>query len=143
VLEFNARFGDPECQPLLMRLKSDLVEILEAIVEERLKDVDIQWHDEATLCLVLASGGYPASYDKGHPISGLDEAAKMPDVVVFHAGTAMKDGQIVTSGGRVLGVTAKGNNVAQAIEKAYQAAEKISWQDMYYRKDIGQKALNR
>ena len=143
VLEFNARFGDPEAQPLLMRLKSDLVEILEAIVEERLKEIDIQWHDEATLCLVLASGGYPASYDKGHPISGLDEAAKLPDVVVFHAGTAMKDGQIVTSGGRVLGVTAKGNDVAQAIEKAYQAAQKISWQDMYYRKDIGQKALNR
>ena len=143
VLEYNARFGDPECQPLLMRLKSDLAEILKAIPENRLDQVDIEWDDRSSLCLVLASGGYPGDYDKGHVIEGLDEAALQKDVVVFHAGTAAKDNQIVTSGGRVLGVTALGEGVKNAIEKAYAAAEHISWPGMYHRSDIGRKALNR
>lgn len=143
VLEFNARFGDPECQPLLMKLKTDLVEILEAIVQERLNEIEPAWDDRATICLVLASGGYPGGYEKGFEINGLDEAGVMDDVFVFHAGTAEKEGRIVNSGGRVLGVTAIGDDVAKAIEKAYAAAEKISWQDMFYRSDIGRKALNR
>jgi len=143
VLEFNARFGDPECQPLLMRLKSDLIDILEAIVEGRLEAVEPEWDHRAALCLVLASGGYPGAYQKGHVIKGLDEAAVMEDVCVFHAGTAFKDGRIITSGGRVLGVTALGDDVAQAIGRAYEAAGKISFSGMHYRKDIGRKALNR
>ena len=143
VLEFNARFGDPEAQPLLMRLKSDLMEPLEAIIEGRLEEVDPVWDERATVCVVMASGGYPGSYEKGFEISGLEEAGAMEDVVVFHAGTAEKDGKIVTSGGRVLGVTAIGDGVAQAIERAYQAVEKITWEGAFYRRDIGQKALDR
>ncbi|MFH1090378.1 MAG: phosphoribosylamine--glycine ligase, partial [Pseudomonadota bacterium] len=143
VLEFNARFGDPECQPLVLRLKSDLLDILEAIVEDRLEEVEVEWDDRASLCLVMASGGYPGSYEKGRFIDGLDKVEAMEDVVVFHAGTAQKEGRIVTNGGRVLGVTAIGENVAQAIEKAYAAAEKISWDGAYYRRDIGRKALDR
>ncbi len=143
VLEFNARFGDPECQPLLMRLKSDLVEVLEAIIDGRLDEIEPVWDERAALCLVLASGGYPGSYEKGRVISGLDLAAGMEDVFVFHAGTALSRGQVVTSGGRVLGVTALGDGVAQAIDKAYAAAARIGWTDMYYRRDIGRKALNR
>ena len=143
VLEFNARFGDPECQPLLVRLKSDLADILQAIVEERLDQVEIEWDERTSLCLVLASGGYPGSYEKGLVIEGLDEAASGEDVFVFHAGTAEKDGRVVTSGGRVLGVTSLGVDVARAIELAYAAAKRISWPDMYFRGDIGRKALNR
>lgn len=143
VLEYNARFGDPECQPLLMRLKTDLVDILEAMIEGRLDEIEPEWDERTTICLVLASGGYPGSYEKGKVISGLEEAGSHEDVFVFHAGTAEKDGRIVTSGGRVLGVTALGNGVADAIERAYEAAKKISWDGMYYRSDIGRKALNR
>ena len=143
VLEFNARFGDPEAQPLLMRLRTDLAEILTAIIEGRLEEVEIEWDDRAAICLVLASGGYPGSYEKGHAITGLEDAAEVEDVVVFHAGTALRDGRIVTSGGRVLGVTALGDGVARAIETAYEAAERISWPQMYYRRDIGRKALDR
>jgi len=143
VLEFNARFGDPECQPLLMRLKSDLVDILEAVVEGRLEEIEPEWDHQAALCVVLASGGYPGSYQKGHVINGLEEAAALEDVVVFHAGTAFNNGRIVTSGGRVLGVTALGDDVAQAIDRAYEATGKISFSGMHYRKDIGRKALNR
>ncbi|MBU2548795.1 MAG: phosphoribosylamine--glycine ligase [Proteobacteria bacterium] len=143
VLEFNARFGDPECQPLLMRLKTDLAEIFEAIIEGRLSDVEVEWDERAALCLVLASGGYPGGYEKGRVISGLDQAGRVEDVMVFHAGTAERDGRIVTSGGRVLGVTALGPDVGQAIDRAYTAAEMISWPDMYYRRDIGRKALRR
>lgn len=143
VLEFNARFGDPECQPLLMRLKTDLVDILEAIVEGRLDEIEPEWDERASLCLVLASGGYPGGYEKGRVINGLEEAGAMEDVFVFHAGTANKDGRIVTSGGRVLGVTALGRGVGQAIDRAYAATELISWDGMYYRRDIGQKALQR
>ena len=143
VLEFNARFGDPECQPLLMRLNTDLVDILEAIVEGRLDEIEPEWDERASLCLVLASGGYPGGYEKGRVINGLEEAGAIEDVFVFHAGTANKDGRIVTSGGRVLGVTALGRGVGQAIDRAYAAAELISWDGMYYRRDIGQKALQR
>ena len=144
VLEFNARFGDPECQPLLMRLKSDLADVLEAMVDGRLDQVEPEWDDRATLCLVMAAEGYPGSYEKGRVISGLDQAGADPDVVVFHAGTRLDDnGRVVTSGGRVLGVTALGDGVAQAIDKAYEAAGKISWDGAYYRRDIGQKALKR
>ncbi len=143
VLEFNARFGDPEAQPLLMRLKSDLVDVLEAIIDERLDEVEPEWDSRATVCVVMSASGYPSSYGKGYTIDGLDEAAALEDVVVFHAGTAEKEGRIVTAGGRVLGVTAIGDGVAQAIERAYLAAALISWDGVYYRRDIGQKALDR
>ncbi|HPX60798.1 MAG TPA: phosphoribosylamine--glycine ligase [Deltaproteobacteria bacterium] len=142
-LEFNARFGDPECQPLLMRMKSDIVPLLMAVAKGDLSGKSIEWHDKATVCVVMAAAGYPGDVRKGDTISGLDDAARLQDVYVFHAGTAMKDGQCVTSGGRVLGVTAMGDTVQQAIDNAYGAVEKISWQGVQYRKDIGQKALNR
>ena len=143
VVEFNARFGDPECQPLMLRLKTDLVDIFEAIAKERLAEITIEWHDAASLCLVLASEGYPGSYEKGHVIEGLDQAGAQKDVVVFHAGTSERDGEVVTSGGRVLGVTALGTDVAQARDRAYHAAELISWHGKYNRTDIGMKAINR
>jgi len=143
ILEFNCRFGDPECQPLLMRLESDLVDIIEAVIDGRLARIDLQIDPRPTVCVVMASGGYPEAYEKGRAISGLDEAAAVPDVVVFHAGTAEKDGEIVNVGGRVLGVTAIGNDLNTAIDSAYRAVGLINWQDCYYRKDIGQKALKR
>lgn len=141
VLEFNARFGDPETQPILTRLETDLVDIIEAILDGKLDTIEIKWRPEAAVCVVLASGGYPGSYDKGMPINGLKEASA--DAVVFHAGTAQKDKSFVTSGGRVLGVTALGRDIATAITKAYQAVEKISFSGMQYRKDIGKKALDK
>jgi len=144
VLEFNARFGDPEAQPLLMRLDSDLAEVLLAIVERRLDKITPPvWNADPTVCVVMASGGYPGSYDKGKVISGLDEAAQIEDVVVFHAGTARQGDQIVTAGGRVLGVTARGPDIAGAIAKAYAACDRIRWEGVHYRRDIGRKALNR
>jgi len=143
VVEYNARFGDPEAQPLLMRLKSDIVPVMQACARGQLTQDKLEWLDKAAVCVVMASGGYPADYEKGFPISGLDEAEDIEDLVVFHAGTALKDGQIVNSGGRVLGVTGLGRTVAQAIERAYAGVEKISWQGVQYRRDIGQKALNR
>jgi len=143
VLEFNGRFGDPEAQPLLMRLKSDLVPIMEAIIDGRLDQCRLEIDPRATVCVVMAAGGYPGSYKKGHPINGLDQVKRMKDVTVFHAGTATRDGAIVANGGRVLGVTALGDNVEKAIQKAYQAVAKISWKDVHYRKDIGLKALKR
>lgn len=141
VLEFNARFGDPEAQPLLARLKSDLVPVLLACARGELTGVELEWHDKAAVCVVMASGGYPASYEKGLPISGLDEAEKIDDLIVFHAGTAMKDGAVVNSGGRVLGVTGLGDTVADAIDKAYSGVKVISWPQVHYRTDIGRKAL--
>ncbi|MBI5966418.1 MAG: phosphoribosylamine--glycine ligase [Deltaproteobacteria bacterium] len=141
VLEFNARMGDPETQPLLMRMKSDLVPVLEATIEGHLSNQKVAWEDRPAVCVVMASAGYPGSYEKGKVISGLGEAAKVPDAFVFHAGTALKDGKIVTSGGRVLGVTALGQGIRDAIGRAYEVAGKISWEGAYYRKDIGQKAL--
>ncbi len=143
VLEFNGRFGDPEAQPLLMRLKSDLVPIMEAIIDERLDRCRLDIDPRATVCVVMAAGGYPGKYKKGLPISGLDKVKRMKDVVVFHAGTDLKGKTVVTNGGRVLGVTALGDTVEKAIEKAYQAVAKISWKDVHYRKDIGLKALRR
>ena len=142
-LEFNARFGDPECQPLLMRLKSDLVPVLLACARGDLEGIELEWHDQAAVCVVMASGGYPGDFARGFPISGLDRAAAIDDLVVFHAGTAEQDGLIVNSGGRVLGVTGRGTTVAAAIDKAYQGVRAISWEGAHYRTDIGKKALNR
>ena len=143
VLEFNARFGDPEAQPLLMRIKNDIVPIMEATIEGTLDKCKLEIDDRAAVCVVMASKGYPGSYKKGIPISGLKDVKKMKDVVVFHAGTDKKGKTIVTNGGRVLGVTALGNSVKKAISKAYSAVSKITWDGVYYRKDIGQKALKR
>jgi phosphoribosylamine--glycine ligase len=143
VLEFNGRLGDPEAQPLLMRLKSDLVPLMLAAVEGRLDQCRIELDDRVAVCVVMASGGYPGGYRKGFPIAGLEKAGRMKDVVVFHAGTAEKDGAIVTAGGRVLGVTALGHGIPQAIRRAYQAVEKIRWDGEQHRSDIGQKALKR
>ncbi len=134
VVEYNARFGDPECQALLMRLDTDLMDIFEACVKGTLDQVDIRWKRQAACCLVLASGGYPLSYEKGKVIEGLDQVA---DAVVFHAGTAEKDGRIVTNGGRVLGVTALGEDLEAAIRNAYQAAQPIHFDQMHFRTDIG------
>lgn len=136
VVEYNARFGDPECQAVLSLLESDLMDIFEACRKGTLDQLDIRWKDQAACCLVLASGGYPASYQKGYPISGLEEAGK--SAVVFHAGTAREaDGTIVTAGGRVLGVTATGANLDAAIDGAYASAKHISFTDMHFRTDIG------
>lgn len=142
-LEFNARFGDPECQPLLMRMKSDIVPILLAVAAGDISGIKIEWHDMASVCVVMAAGGYPGDYPKGDEISGLGEAAKIDDLVVFHAGTAELDGRYVTNGGRVLGVTGRGATVAAAIAKAYEGVAAISWQGVQYRTDIGRKALGR
>jgi len=143
VLEFNGRFGDPEAQPLMLRLKSDIVPVMEAVIDGRLDRCTLDIDDRASVCVVMASGGYPGDYSKGLPISGLDTAGQMEDVVVFHAGTARKDGAVVTNGGRVLGVTALGETVQKAISRAYEATGKISWAHAHYRSDIGQKALRR
>ncbi|TNJ64522.1 phosphoribosylamine--glycine ligase [Paenibacillus hemerocallicola] len=137
-IEFNARFGDPETQVVLSLLETDLIDIFLATINGRLQDMDIRWSDESAVCVILASGGYPGSYPKGIPIHGLDEVR---DSVVFHAGTAEKDGQIVTDGGRVLGVTAKGAGIEEARAKAYADAERIRFEGMQYRTDIALKAL--
>lgn len=142
-LEFNARFGDPECQPLLMRMKSDIVPILMAVASGSLEGVEIEWHDKAAVCVVMAAEGYPADYRKGDLIGGLDVAAKVEDLVVFHAGTKAAGEGVVTSGGRVLGVTALGGTVKEAIDRAYQGVKEITWPGVHYRKDIGAKAMNR
>jgi phosphoribosylamine--glycine ligase len=142
VLEFNVRFGDPETQPILVRMKSDLFEYLEACVNDRLADMaNIEWSTEAAVCVVMASSGYPGQYEKGKVITGLDEAARAKNAVVFHAGTSVKGSDKVTSGGRVLGVTALGDTIPHAIEEAYQAVDLIHWEGEYHRKDIGRKAL--
>jgi len=141
VLEFNARFGDPETQPILMRMKSDLLEVLVAVCQGKLDDVTIRWDQRPAVCVVMSSGGYPGNYEKGKVITGLDAAAKLKDVMVFHAGTAEKDGQIVNAGGRVLGVTALGDTIAQAKAKAYEAVALISFEGAYCRKDIADKAI--
>ncbi len=143
VLEFNGRFGDPEAQPLLIRMKNDIVPVMLAVIDRRLKDCRLEIDERSSVCVVMAAGGYPGVYPKGHPISGLESARRMKDVVVFHAGTSLKEKKVVTSGGRVLGVTALGQTVEKAIERAYAAAAKITWKNAYYRKDIGLKALKR
>ena len=141
VLEFNARFGDPETQPALMRMKGDIVPILEACMQGTLSRHKIEWDNRAAVCVVLASQGYPGDYEKGKIIEGLKEVSQMEKVFVFHAGTILKDGQVITNGGRVLGVTGLGEDISRAIERTYQAVKKISWEGVYYRTDIGQKAL--
>jgi len=143
VLEFNGRFGDPEAQPLLIRMKNDIIPIMEAVIEERLDQCRLDIDRRSSVCVVMASGGYPGSYKKGKLISGLPNVKRMKDVVVFHSGTAKKGGKTVTGGGRVLGVTALGDTVENAISKAYQAVAKIKWDAVYYRKDIGGKAVKR
>ncbi len=140
VLEFNARFGDPETQPLLMRMQSDIVPLFEACIDETLDQQQIQWKPDSSVCVVMAAAGYPGSYQKGTVIQGLEEAAKLPDVVVFHAGTKSSGGNVVTSGGRVLGVTALGHDTQSAIANAYNATARITWDGAQYRKDIGGKA---
>ena len=139
VLEYNARFGDPETQVVLPRLKTDLLEIFEAIIDERLDSIDIEWDDNAAVCVVAASGGYPGKYQTGIEIKGIDAAQENDQTIVFHAGTSTKDGTFFTAGGRVLGVTAVAQSMQQAIEKAYQGIEKISFDGMHFRKDIGRK----
>jgi phosphoribosylamine--glycine ligase len=140
-LEFNARFGDPETQPVLMRMKGDIVPILEACMKGTLSQHRIEWDNRPSVCVVMASKGYPGDYEKGKVIRGLKEVSQMEGVFVFHAGTALKDGQMVTNGGRVLGVTGLGEDIPRALERAYQAVKKISWEGVQYRTDIGQKAL--
>ena len=142
VVEFNARFGDPETQVVLPLLDSDLVAIMCACADGTLADVPIRWKDGAAVCVVLASGGYPGHYEKGQEIHGLADAEAM-GALVFHAGTAMKDGKLVTNGGRVLGVVGRGADISSAVDAAYAAAAKISFKDAYYRKDIAHRALER
>ncbi|WP_248929796.1 phosphoribosylamine--glycine ligase [Paenibacillus hamazuiensis] len=137
-IEFNARFGDPEAQVVLPRLETDLLDIILAAMDGRLSELDIRWSDQAAVCVVAASGGYPASYPKGLPISGLDQVR---EALVFHAGTAKKDGSLVTNGGRVLGVTALGASIKEAREKAYAELDRIRFDGMHYRTDIAKKAL--
>lgn len=142
VLEYNVRFGDPECQPLLMRLKSDLADLLEATVDGKLEEIaPPEWDPRPAVCVVMASEGYPGEYATGHAIRGLDEAAKVPDVKVFHAGTQLQGGHAVTAGGRVLGVTALGQSIATAKLQAYTAVKCIRWRGAWCRKDISDKAL--
>ena len=143
VLEFNARFGDPETQPVLMRMKGDVVPILEACMKGTLSKHRIEWDHRASVCVVMTSKGYPGNYEKGKIIKGLKEVSQREGVFVFHAGTALKDGQVITNGGRILGVTALGEDIPRAMERAYQAVREISWDGVHYRTDIGQKALCR
>ena len=141
VLEYNVRFGDPECQPILMRLRSDLVDLLEATVDGRLDEIEsLEWDPRPAICVVMASEGYPGHYERGQSIRGLDAAAELPDVKVFHAGTASVDGQVVTNGGRVLGVTALGKSIAAAKLQAYTAVKQIRWDGAWCRKDISNQA---
>lgn len=140
VLEYNVRFGDPETQPIMVRMKSDIVALFQACVDGKLDEATLEWHDEAAVCVIMASGGYPASSEKGVPIHGLDDIAA-EEAIVFHSGTAEKDGEIVTNGGRVLGVTAKDATIKGAIDKAYAAVEKINFDHMQFRRDIGARAL--
>jgi len=142
VLEYNVRFGDPECQPLLMRLQTDLLDIIEATVDVRLDEIpDLEWDPRPAVCVVMASEGYPGSYEKGRPIRGIEDAAKLDDVKVFHAGTATNGDQVITDGGRVLGVTAMGDTVAAAKLQAYKAVKCIRWDGAWCRKDISDKAI--
>ncbi len=141
VLEFNARFGDPETQPVLMRMKGDIVPILKACMKGNLSQHRIEWDNRASVCVVMSSKGYPGDYEKGEIIRGLEEVSQTEGVFVFHAGTTLKAGQMVTNGGRVLGVTGLGEDIPRAIARTYQAVKKISWDGSHFRTDIGQKAL--
>ncbi|RMF39197.1 MAG: phosphoribosylamine--glycine ligase, partial [Planctomycetota bacterium] len=142
VLEYNVRFGDPECQPLLMRLKSDLMDILEGVVDRRLHEIDLPvWDPRPAICVVMAAKGYPGEYEKGQPITGINAADEMEDVKVFHAGTRLEGDTVVTAGGRVLGVTALGETISKAKLNAYTAVQKVRWPGAWCRKDISDKAL--
>jgi phosphoribosylamine--glycine ligase len=146
VLEYNCRLGDPETQVVFMRLKSDLLTLLEAVADETLQDLPedaVQWDDRPAVCVVMCSGGYPGKYDTGKAIAGLEDAAALPDVKVFHAGTTEVNGHVVTAGGRVLAVTALGDDLAAAKARAYEAVKLISFPGMHYRADIADKALRR
>jgi|HubBroStandDraft_6_1064221.scaffolds.fasta_scaffold204550_2 phosphoribosylamine--glycine ligase len=143
VLEFNCRFGDPETQPILMRLESDLVEALEASIEGRVSEGDFKWSQDASVCVVMASGGYPGTFEVGKKISGLDEAAAIDGVKVFHAGTVKRGGDFFTAGGRVLGVSARADSLENAVGRAYAACEKIRFDGAHYRKDIAGRALKK
>ena len=140
VLEYNARFGDPETQAILVRLESDLLDVIEACVAGRLSETEFRWKPGASACVIAASGGYPGSYTTGCRITGLEEAARVPGVEVFHAGTSLVDGQYLTNGGRVLAVTAAGDSLEDALQRAYEGIGKIAFDGMYYRRDIGHRA---
>ena len=142
-LEFNVRFGDPECQVLMARLDSDLVEALDAAATGRLNEIELAWRDEAAMVVVMAAAGYPGAYDKGSEIKNLEQANAIDGVTVFHAGTTAEDSKILASGGRVLGVTALGSDVAEAQSKAYQAVDAIDWKEGFCRRDIGWRAIAR
>ncbi|MBI3754484.1 MAG: phosphoribosylamine--glycine ligase [Deltaproteobacteria bacterium] len=141
VLEYNCRFGDPETQPIMMKLRNDLVDVLFTAVEGKLSKIKLNCENKVALCVVMTSKGYPGDYEKGKEIKGIEEASKLKDVVVFHAGTAINGGKLVTAGGRVLGVTAMGVGIKRAINKAYEAVSRIKWDGAHYRKDIGEKAI--
>lgn len=141
VIEYNSRFGDPETQVVLPRLKTDLVDIIEAVANEKLSEIDVKWSDEACACVIIASGGYPGSYEKGKLISGLDENGQLDGTTVIHAGTKLEDGKFYTSGGRVLGITAKGVDLREALDRAYKSTEKVSFDGAFYRKDIGSRCF--
>ena len=141
VIEYNCRFGDPETQVVLPMLDGDLLEIMLAVYDHRLADIDIKWHVGACTCVVMASGGYPLSYPKGLEITGLDEKGQLDCAEIFHAGTKLSEGKLLTNGGRVLGVTCRGSNLSDAVNSAYHAVKKIHFENAHYRKDIGQKAL--
>jgi phosphoribosylamine--glycine ligase len=143
VLEFNARFGDPETQAILLRLESDLVEALEASIDGRLSEAELRWTPGAAACVIASSAGYPGAYEKGFPITGLDSAARVPGVQVFHSGSALAEGKLVTAGGRVLGVTAVAPSLEEALARAYQAMAEIHFDGMYFRRDIGHRALKK
>ncbi|MGC9158312.1 MAG: phosphoribosylamine--glycine ligase [Terracidiphilus sp.] len=143
VLEFNVRFGDPEAQAILLRLESDLVDALEACVDGRLSETELRWAPGASACVIASSSGYPGNYQTGLPITGLDQAARIPGVQVFHSGSSRADGQLLTAGGRVLGVTAAAPSLEQALGRAYEAMELIHFDGIYYRRDIGHRALKK
>jgi len=137
VLEYNARFGDPETQVVLPRLKTDIVDIFNAVIDGKLHEMNVEWDDNAAVCVIMASGGYPQKYQTGYEITGIEEAEKNDNIIVFHAGTKLSDNKFVTAGGRVLGVTAVGSNLDEAIKTAYEGVSKVAFKDMHYRKDIG------
>ncbi|MBR6407408.1 MAG: phosphoribosylamine--glycine ligase [Clostridia bacterium] len=141
VIEYNCRFGDPEAQVVLPRLKTDFVDILNAVIDEKLDEIDIEWYDDSCVCVIAASGGYPSAYRKGVEITGLDEKGQLDGATIFHAGTKLTDGKFYTNGGRVLGVTTLGRDLEDALDKAYALIEKISFDGMQYRHDIGRKKI--
>ena len=143
LLEYNARLGDPETQPVVFRLQSDFLDVCDAILQQDLERMDLRWDSQCSACVVLASGGYPGEYQRGFEISGIVQAESQPDLKVFHAGTEERNGQLLTAGGRVLGVTAKAETLKAALNRAYQAVNQIRFTQMHFRRDIGRKGLSR